>query len=111
MEEVTAGRGDRLHSTRGPREAGWRPCILNVSVFELRIERTDKRFRNVSMLVIKSEYFYRDRHIFGRTLEWQNADTEVFQLAEGTDEVQFVLDGHGTVCDQLETRPVETITR
>lgn len=41
------------------------------------------------------------------TLQWQDADTEVFQLAEGTDEVQFLLDGWRTVCDQLETCPDE----
>lgn len=61
------------------------------------------------MLVIKWQYFYQDRQTFCHTLEWQNADPEVFQLAEGAYEVQFVLDDHGTVCDQLETRPVETI--
>ncbi len=41
------------------------------------------------------------------TLQWQDADAEVFQLAEGADEVQLVLDGRRTVCDQLETRPDE----
>lgn len=41
------------------------------------------------------------------TLQWQDVDVEVLQLAEGADEVQFILDGHGTVCDQLETRPDE----
>lgn len=39
------------------------------------------------------------------TLQRQDADVEVFQLAEGADEVQFVLDGPRTVCDQLETCP------
>lgn len=39
------------------------------------------------------------------TLQWQDADVKVFQLAEGADEVQFILDGPRTVCDQLETCP------
>lgn len=41
------------------------------------------------------------------TLQGQNADVEVFQLAEGVDQVQFLLDGWRTVCDQLETPPDE----
>lgn len=39
------------------------------------------------------------------TLQWQDAHAEVFQLAEGADEVKLVLDGPRTVSDQLETRP------
>lgn len=39
------------------------------------------------------------------TLQWQDANVKVFQLAEGADEVQFILDGMRTVCDQLETSP------
>lgn len=40
-----------------------------------------------------------------RTLQWQDADAKVLQLAEGADEVQLVLDDPGTVGDQLEARP------
>lgn len=39
------------------------------------------------------------------TLQWQDANVKVFQMAEGADEVQFILDGQRTVCDQLETCP------
>lgn len=39
------------------------------------------------------------------TLQWQDVNAEIFQLAEGADEVQFILDGLRTVCDQLETCP------
>lgn len=48
-----------------------------------------------------------DRQTLHATLQGQNADVEVFQLAEGVDEVQFLLDGWRTVCDQLETPPDE----
>lgn len=41
------------------------------------------------------------------TLQWQDANVKVFQLAEGADKVQFILDGLRTVCDQLETCPGE----
>lgn len=41
----------------------------------------------------------------GGTLQWQDANVKVFQLAEGADEVQLILDGLRTVCDQLETGP------
>lgn len=44
------------------------------------------------------------------TLQWQNANAKVSQLAEGTDEVQFFLDGRRTICDQLEARPDEDDT-
>lgn len=49
----------------------------------------------------------RQTHKILTTLQWQDADTEVFQLTQGIDEVQFLLDGWRTVCDQLETRPDE----
>lgn len=42
---------------------------------------------------------------FGGTLQWQDANAKVFQLAEGADEVQLILDSLRTVCDQLETGP------
>lgn len=45
-----------------------------------------------------------------RTLERQDAHAEVLQLAEGTDEVQLVLDDLRTVGDQLETRPGDSKT-
>lgn len=41
----------------------------------------------------------------GGTLQWQDANAKVFQLAEGADEVQLILDSLRTVCDQLETGP------
>lgn len=41
----------------------------------------------------------------GGTLQWQDANAKVFQLAEGANEVHLILDGLRTVCDQLETGP------
>lgn len=69
-------------------------------------KRTDTHSDTHKSTHLKSPSFP-DRQTLHATLQGQNADVEVFQLAEGVDEVQFLLDGRRTVCDQLETPPDE----
>lgn len=44
---------------------------------------------------------------FCTTLQWEDANAKILQLAEGTDEIQFLLNGWKMVCDQLQARPDE----